>query len=556
MRIKISEKYLYGGNLLRKTKLWTLCLVAILLLATACSNDRPEKENDSKGDTGPQEGGTFVYARGADSVGLDPINVVDGESIRVTHAIFETLFEYDEELTLQPKLAESYEMADDELTWKIQLKEGIQFHDGTDFNADAVVFNFERWMDEDNPYHIGDFPYYPFLYGGFKGDPAHKVEYVKAVDEFTVEIKLTEKMAPFISFLAIPMFGIASPEAIEQYPENFYENPVGTGPFMFDSWNRNDKIVLKKNENYHVEGQPYLDQMIFTVVPDNSARLNSLVTGEVDFVDGMNPEDADTIAENPALELLKRPSFTNGYMVFNTEMAPFDNVKVRQAVDMAIDKESIIDAFYSGYADVAKNPIPPVLWGYNEDVEAASFDVDEAKSLLATAGYPDGFKTEIWTMSNPRPYMPQPEKVAEAVQSNLADIGIEADIVTYEWATYLEKTGNGEHPMAMFGWTGVMADPDNFLYPNLSNTNTTKPASNRAFYQSEPFTELLEEARVTFNEEKRIELYEEAQKLFHEDLPWVLLADSTPPIGLANYVQGFTPHPMEIDNYATIYLTN
>lgn len=530
--------------------------MAMLLVLAACSNENNEASKEKEDLEGPQQGGTFVYARGADSVGLDPINIVDGESIRVTHAIFETLFEYDEELELQPKLAESYDRNDDGLTWTIKLKEGIQFHDGTDFNANAVVFNFERWMDEDNPYHIGDFPYYPFLYGGFKGDSEHKIESVKAIDEFTVEIKLTEEMAPFLSFLAIPMFGIASPEAIEQYPENFYEHPVGTGPFVFDSWTRNDKVVLKKNENYYIENQPYLDEIIFTVVPDNSARLNALLTGEADMVDGMNPEDADTVLANDGLELLKRPSFTNGYMVFNTEMEPFNDPLVRQAIDMAIDKEGIVNAFYSGFADVAKNPIPPVLWGYNDEVAVNSFDIEKAKELLKEAGYEDGFETEIWTMSNARPYMPQPIKVTEAIQANLAEIGITADIVTYEWATYLEKTGNGEHPMAMFGWTGVMADPDNFLYPNLSNTNTTKPASNRAFYQSEDFTNLLEEARVTFDQEKRVELYKEAQALFHKDLPWALIADTTPPIGLADYVEGFVPHPMEIDNYATIYLTN
>lgn len=179
---------------------------------------------------------------------------------------------------------------------------------------------------------------------------------------------------------------------------------------------------------------------------------------------------------------------------------------------MAIDKKGIVDGFYGGYADVSTNPIPPVLWGFNDEIKADSFDIEAAKELLAEAGYPNGFKTEIWTMSNARPYMPQPTKVAEAIQSNLADIGIEAEIVTYEWATYLEKTGNGEHPMAMFGWTGVMADPDNFLYPNLSGTNVKKPASNRAFYRNEAFTNLLEEARVTFDQEERIALYKRRKK--------------------------------------------
>ncbi|MEK4026883.1 MULTISPECIES: ABC transporter substrate-binding protein [unclassified Sporosarcina] len=537
-----------------KRFLYAMSVILGLFILSACSSDNDKEADASKGNGSSKEGGTMVYARGADSVGLDPINITDGESIRVTHAIFETLFEYDKDLQLQPKLAESYKTSEDGLTWTLALKKGVTFHDGTDFNADAVVFNFERWMDTENEYHIGDFPYYPFLYGGFKGDEEHKIDYVKAVDEHTVEIKLKEKVAPFISYLAIPMFGIASPTAIEQYNERFYENPVGTGPFQFDSWTRNDKIVVKANENYYVESQPLLDQIIFTVVPDNSARLNVLLSGEADFIDGMNPEDAKTVEKDEKLKLVKRPSFNEGFMVMNTQKAPFDDVKVRQAINMAIDKKALVDGFYSGFADVAKSPVPPALWGYNDEIEDYKFDVKAAKALLAEAGYPEGFETEIWAMSNPRPYLPQPMKTAEAIQANLEEIGIKAKIVTYEWATYLEKTGDGQHPMALYGWTGVMADPDNFLYPNLSNTNMETPANNLAFYDNEEFQELIEQARVTFDQDERVELYKKAQERFHLDAPWVPLAHTTPPIAFADYVKGFEPHPMENDNYAVMYL--
>jgi peptide/nickel transport system substrate-binding protein len=529
-------------------------VLVLSLLLTACGGESKESSSGKSSNSGPKEGGSLIYARGADSISLDPINVTDGESIRVTHNIFETLFEYDNDLKLQPKLAESYKVSDDGLSWTITLKKGIKFQDGTDFNANAVVFNFERWMDPANPYHKGEFPYYPFLYGGFKGDPTHKIEYVKAVDDSTVEFKLVEKTAPFISYLAIPMFGIASPDAIKKYGDKFYEHPVGTGPFIFDSWTRNDKIVLKANKDYYEKGQPYLDELIFRVIPDNSSRLTALQSGEVDMIDGMNPDDADTIKGNSALKLIKRPSFNIGYMVLNTQKPPFDNVKVRQAVNMAIDKKSIVDAFYNGYAEVAKNPIPPVLWGYNKEIKDYEFNVKEAKKLLAEAGYPDGFKTELWTMNNPRPYMPQPLKVAEAIQENLKAIGIDAEIKTYEWATYLQKSGNGEHPMGLYGWTGVMADPDNFLFPNLSATNTKKPASNRAFYVNEEFTNLLQQARATFDQAEREALYKKAQEIFHKDAPWVTIAHTTPPIALASYVEGFEAHPMENDTFAKVYL--
>lgn len=534
-----------------------LGLILVLLLA-ACSGNEEANTAKNEGDTpeGDKQGGTLVYGRGADSVGLDPINVTDGESIRVTHNVFETLLEYDQNLELQPKLATEYESSEDGLTWTFKLREGVKFHDGTDFNAEAVVFNFDRWMDPENPYHQGDFAYYPFLYGGFKGDENHLIEHVKATGEHELEIKLKRKTAPFLSYLAISMFGIASPAAIEEYGEALNEHPVGTGPFKFESWNRNDTITLAKNEDYWMEGKPYLDKVIYRVIPENSARLNALQTGEIDVLDGMNAGDTTVVEDTAGFELLKRPSFNIGYMAFNMEKEPFDDPLVRQAINMAIDKEEIVEAFYSGLADTATSPLPPSLWGYDDSLEKYDYNVEEAKSLLKEAGLEKGFKTKLYTMSNPRPYLPEPMKIAEAIQSDLAEVGIEAEIVSMEWATYLDDTSAGEHDMALYGWTGVMADPDNFLYPNLSNTNIDKPAQNIAFYDSEEFTALITEARETIDQDKRIELYKQAQQLFQKDAPWVMLAYTTPPLAQADYVEGYEPHPMSNDLLTDVYLTN
>lgn len=526
-----------------------------IVLLAGCSSDNTEGEAGTATE-GDKSGGTLVYGRGADSVSLDPINVTDGESIRVTHNIYETLLEYDHNLELQPKLATDYNSSEDGLTWTFQLREGVKFHDGTDFNADAVVFNFERWMDPENPYHEGDFPYYPFLYGGFKGDENHLIESVTATGEHELEIVLKRKTAPFLSYLAISMFGIASPAAIEQYGAGISENPVGTGPFKFDEWNRNNTITLSKNEEYWMDGKPYLDQVIYQVIPENSARLNALQTGEIDIVDGMNASDTTIVEDTEGIELLKRPSFNIGYMAFNMEKEPFDDPLVRQAINMAIDKEEIVEAFYNGLADPATSPLPPSLWSHDESLEKYDYNVEEAKKLLAEAGYEDGFTTELHTMSNPRPYLPEPMKIAEAIQSDLAEIGITADIVSSEWATYLEDTKNGKHSMAMYGWTGVMADPDNFLYPNLSKTNAEVPAQNIAFYKSDEFTSLITEARETIDQDKRTELYQQAQQLFQEDSPWVMLAYTTPPLAQSDYVGDYNPHPMSNDLMTDVYLSN
>ncbi|WKA55074.1 ABC transporter substrate-binding protein [Planococcus shixiaomingii] len=542
----------------KKTARLVYLILALLLLLAACSggNESTPSEGGGTASEEDKQGGTLVYGRGADAVSLDPINVTDGESIRVTHNIFETLLEYDENLELQPKLATEYSSSEDGLTWNFKLREGVKFHDGADFNAEAVVFNFERWMDPENPYHKGDFPYYPFLYGGFKGDENHLIEHVKATGEHELEIKLKRKTAPFLSYLAISMFGIASPAAIEQYEGDVNEHPVGTGPFMFEEWNRNSTITLAKNPDYWIEERPYLDKVIFQVIPENAARLNALQTGEIDVLDGMNATDTNVVEETQGLELLKRPSFNIGYMAFNTEKKPFDDPKVRQAINMAINKEEIVNAFYNGLAETATSPLPPSLWGYDDTLDPYEYNVEEAKKLLAEAGYENGFETELYTMSNPRPYMPEPVKIAEAIQSDLAEVGITAEIISSEWATYLDDTKQGKHSMAMYGWTGVMADPDNFLYPNLSKTNTEKPAQNIAFYKSDEFTSLITEARETIDQDKRIELYKQAQQLFQKDAPWVMLAYTTPPLAQMDYVEGYEPHPMSNDLLTDVYLTN
>jgi peptide/nickel transport system substrate-binding protein len=352
------------------------------------------------------------------------------------------------------------------------------------------------------------------------------------------------------------MFGIASPAALEEFEGDVNEHPVGTGPFKFEEWNRNNTITLVKNPDYWMEGKPYLDKVIYQVIPENSARLNALQTGEIDVLDGMNATDTNAVEETEGLELLKRPSFNIGYMAFNTEKKPFDDPKVRQAINMAINKEEIVDAFYNGLAETATSPLPPSLWGYDDTLDPYEYNVEEAKKLLAEAGFENGFETELYTMSNPRPYMPEPVKIAEAIQADLAEVGITAEIVSTEWATYLEDTKQGKHTMAMYGWTGVMADPDNFLYPNLSKTNTEKPAQNIAFYKSDEFTSLITEARETIDQDKRIELYKQAQQLFQKDAPWVMLAYTTPPLAQVDYVEDYKPHPMSNDLLTDVYLSN
>ncbi|MDP5272976.1 ABC transporter substrate-binding protein [Chengkuizengella axinellae] len=506
-----------------------------------------EEEQNKESDADPVDN-TLVFGRGADSVGLDPATITDGESIKVTLNIYDTLVKYaDLDTSIEPSLATSWESSDDGLTYTFKLREGVKFHDGTDFNAEAVVYNFERWANGDK----SSFYYYSSMFGGFKGDEGHVIQEVKAIDELTVEFTLSRPQAPFLQNVAMPVFGIASPTALEKYGESFTENPVGTGPFVFQEWKRNDKIVLVKNDNYFMDGYPKLDSVIFVSIPDNATRLNELIAGEIDVADGVSPNDGSRIEGESDLQLFTRPSMNVGYLGLTNTRPPFDNKLVRQALNHAVDKEGIIAAFYAGQAEPAKNPLPPVIAGYNDDIEPYPYDLEKAKELLAEAGYPDGFEMELWAMPVPRPYMPDGQKVAEVLQNSFAQIGVEAKIVSFEWATYLEKARNGEADAFLLGWTGDNGDADNFIYVLLDKDNIG--SNNYSYYSNDELHDILIAAQSNPDQEARVELYKQAQEIIHDDAPWIPLVHSTPILGGKNNVADFFAHPTGSQALTKVY---
>ena len=476
-------------------------------------------------------GGTLIFGRGGDSITLDPAQVVDGESAKVCDMLYDTLVQYREATTdLEPGLAEDWTRSADGLTWTFHLRQNVQFHDGSPFNAEAVVFSLTR----------------PFAL--FRDFYEQFIDQITALGPFTVQIQLKTPYAPFISTLAGTSFSIVSPAAAQSFGEDFGNNPIGTGPFKFVQWDRNDKIVLAANE-IHWAGKPALDRLIFRSIPDNAVRLVELQKGNLHVMEFPNPDEILLIQGDPQLELLMQPSLNVGYLAMNVEKAPFDNLKVRLAINHAINKTQIVEHLYQGLGILAKNPIPPSLWSYDDSIEDYAYDPELAKQLLAEAGYPDGFETTLWALPVPRPYIPDGIALAEAIRSDLRNIGVEAKIVTYDWATYLAKTEIGEHDMAMLGWIADVADPDNFFYSLLSIPAAEKPAYNIAFYRSTEMQDILERARTTAHQDVpelaisselrgtgrvpvklltdrdiRIRLYRQAQAIFHKDVPWVPLA--------------------------------
>jgi peptide/nickel transport system substrate-binding protein len=517
------------------------------LLVAGCGSTTTSTDNGSASNNG---GGnkTLIFGRGGDSVTLDPANATDGETFRVTEQIYETLVrDKPGTFEVEPDLATDWSASADGKTWTFHLRKNVKFQDGTPFNADAVVFNFQRWWDKSNPYHKGDFEYFSSMFGGFKGDPGSVIKDVKKVDDYTVEFDLNTPLAPFLSNLTMSAFAIASPDDIKKYNGDIKDHPVGTGPFKFVSWKHDDTIELEKNPDYWDSGLPKLDKIVFQVIKDNKARLNALQAGQIDIMDGLNPSDVATVKQDPNLQLFTRPSNNVGYLAFNTEKKPFDNVKVRQAINMAIDKKALIDAFYNGMAVPGVTPLPPSMWGNDTSIQDYSYNVEQAKKLLAEAGYPNGFKTDLWAMPVARPYMPEPEKIAAAIQADLKKIGIDANIVTYDWATYLKKTENGEHTMALLGWTGDNGDPDDFLYVLLDSDNAKAPAQNIAFYKNPDVHKLLIQAQRETDKNKRTELYKQAEQIIFKDAPWVTLVHSTPPMAASKNVKNFVPSPVGSD---------
>jgi peptide/nickel transport system substrate-binding protein len=532
-----KSKKIGGKELMKKKfKLLVISIIAISMFLVGCGDKTKETSGGKKNtDTGKKD--TLVFARGGDSTSLDPITTTEGQTFLVTDNIFENLLNYgDQDTTVHPGLAKSWEVSPDGLTYTFKLEQGVKFHDGTDFNADAVIFNFDRWMNGD----ADKFPYYT-MFGGYKKDDGHVIKEIKKVDDYTVEFDLKRPQAPFLKNLAMSPFGISSPTAVEKYGDKYRENPVGTGPFKFVEWKQNDRITLDKNKDYWKKGLPKLNKVIIRVIPENTARLNALTNGEIDLMDGLNNSDEASVKANANLQVVERPSMNVGYLGFTTTRKPFDNKLVRQALNYAIDKKSIIESFYGGQAIPAKNAMPPSVEGYNDDIQEYPYDLEKAKALLKEAGFEKGFKMDLWAMPVARPYMPEAQKVAEVIQASFSKIGVEAKIQQVDWATYLDKATKGEFDAFMLGWTGDNGDPDNFLYTLLDKDSIG--SNNYSYYSNDQLHEILIKAQTESDQAKRNELYKQAQEIIHDDAPWVPLVHSTPLLAATKDLSGYLPHP-------------
>jgi ABC-type transport system substrate-binding protein len=502
---------------------------------------------------------TFAIAKDVDV--LDP---GDTNISQAVNNIFEGLMKFKTGSTsIEPCLATSWEISEDGKEITFHLRKGVQFHDGTDFNADAVVFSFARQYDPNHSYHrYGKWGMWRFMF--------YDVDRMEKIDDHTVKLVLKRPNVSILTSLALYRVGIVSPTNAKKYQEDAFKHPCGTGPFKFVEWVKDDHITLEANENYW-QGRAKLDRLIFKVIPDPAVRLMALEVGEVQGIEYPNPADFDRIKDNKDLVLMIQPGLNVGWLEINTgygyidankngvrDMAdeplvktpgyfePLTNKKVRQAINMAIDKQSIIDNIYMGAAIKAKNGMPPFMLGYNDEIEDYPYDPAKAEELLNEAGYPDGFEVTLHVLPVSRPYMFDPSKTAEAIQSYLAAVGIKVKFYQVDYSSYLQETKDGKHQICMLGWVGDNGDTDNFMNVCSMNRASIGMAQNRAFYINEGVQELLSAALATYDDEKRAIYYKKIQEIVHEDAAWVYLFHLTQNMVFKNNIKGFILSPISL----------
>jgi ABC-type transport system substrate-binding protein len=499
----------------------------------------------------PKYGGVLVFGRSGDSVALDPAHVTDGESFYGTKQVYDTLVQFRLGTTImEPGLAESWKVSDDGLTYIFNLRKGVYFHPTKYFtkkvelSADDVLFSLNRQLLDDHPFHKigGSFKYWGAM------NMSKIVKSIEKIDKYTVKITLIQREAPFLSNMAMDFASILCNEYAndllkEGKGDKLSRYPVGTGPFVFQKWVKDDKMIFTSNEEYW-DGKPYIKKLILKVITNSSVRAAELKVGSIHVMDFPNPEEIPSLEKDPNIKLVKQEGLNVGYLALNTEkVKAFKDVRVRRAINHAINKEAIVDAIYAGFGKAAYAPIPPTMWSYNPDITKFKYDPAKAKALLKEAGY-ENLEFDLWAMPVARPYMPNARKVAEAMQADLAKVGVKTKIVSYDWGTYLSKGRKLEHDACLLGWTGDNGDPDNFLDVLLSEHAATIPVSNRAAWKNKEFSDLIAKAKTTTDIAERTKLYKEAQEVFGQQVPWVTVANSLVVEAVRKNVMDFKLDPM------------
>ena len=494
----------------------------------------------------------LIVARVKDAVGLDPAVQTDGLSLNISQEVFQNLVRFKPGgFDIRPDAASSWKTSTDGKTWTFAIAPGLKFSDGTPLDARAVKFNFDRWRDSKNAYR-GNFPfgYYASMFGGF--DAKSAIASVDAPSASSFVIHMRAPSAPLLHNLAMPSFAIGSPTAIAKGAEAFNQLPVGSGPYVVAEWTHDDHITLTANPSY-AGVKPAYTTVIVRDIPDQSTSVLSMKKGDIDMLTDPRPDDAKDLGATAGISIYHPPSNNVSYLAMNVEKKPFDSALVRQAVAYAIDTNALVKSFYSEGATIANNWTPVGMMGANPAVRAYPHDVAKAKALLAQAGV-GRFATELYYPTSPRPYMPEPQRIAEAIQANLKAAGIDVTLEPFEFGVFLTKVRNGEHPMCLIGWTGDNGDPDNFMYALLDQDSAVKgQAQNYSFWRDPDFHKLMLAGQQTVDEGKRAKIYAAANAMIHDRVPAIPLVHSVVSFAAKSTIGGVTASPDTTFNFITMH---
>ncbi|MCR6670635.1 ABC transporter substrate-binding protein [Devosia ginsengisoli] len=500
---------------------------------------------------GAAQAKTLVYCSEGSPEGFDPAPFTAGTTFDASsRPIYNRLVQFTKgSSATEPGLAESYDVSEDGLEYTFHLRQGVKFHTTDyftptrDFNADDVLFSFERQWKSDNPWYS----YSPGIAWNYFDSMSMGtlLSSIEKVDDYTVKFVLTRPEAPFIANLAMDFASIMSKEYADQLAasgtmEMLNQQPIGTGPFQFVNYQQDAAIRYASFDDYWGGVQP-IDDLVFAITTDPAVRLQKLQAGECHVMPYPNPADLDVIRGDSNLQLLEQEGLNIGFLGYNTQQPPFDNPAVRKALNMAIDKEAIIEAVFAGQATVAKNPIPPTMWSYNDAIVDDPYDPEGAKAALAAAGI-ENLSMKVWAMPVSRPYNPDARRMAELIQADFAEVGVTVEIVSMEWAEYLEQSSAVDRDGAvLLGWTGDNGDPDNFLSVLLGCDAVG--GNNRAQWCNEEFEKLTQDAKITTDQAERTALYEQAQVVFKDQAPWATIAHSLVFMPMSTKVTGYVMDP-------------
>ncbi|TVR59750.1 MAG: glutathione ABC transporter substrate-binding protein [Spirochaetaceae bacterium] len=509
---------------MRFAKSIAVALVLILVAGTLFAAGAKEPQA-----TKTQNRDTIVVAMGADARSLDPHETNDQPSARIMKQIYSTLMHQTEDLQIEKGLVTDYRVVSDTV-YEFTLPSGVKFHNGETLTSRDVKFTFDRMREKNAP-------------AGFLMAALDRVE---VIDDLNFRMVLEFPFGPFLTHLAHTAMSIVNEKAVTAGGDDYGRAPVGTGPFKFVEWRAGDSITLERFDDYY-RGPAQSRMIRFRFIPEDANRAIAIETGEADIVFDVGPNDFANLEALPSVITSQITGLTTFYMGFNAAKEPFDDVRVRRAINLALDVDGATEAAFLGFATPADGPLPPTVLYANPDLEGYGYDPAEARRLLAEAGYADGFTTSIWTNNNPVRVM-----YSEIFQEQLRQVGIEVSIEIMEFAPYLDRTALGEHDMFMLGWVTVTGDADYGLY-SLFHSTQFGDAGNRTFWGNDEVDRLLDLGKADPDPAQRELAYMRAQEIITEEAPWVFLANRDELNATRNYVEGFIPHAAGHHNLYRVY---